>query len=219
MLNDDTTTPLPTSSAHEPSQRRGVSRRRSAARLAAPVLALVALLGVAACSGAGSPAAPSAAAAVNGQSSPFANVGAVPATVDGTAFDAASLTGKPAVLWFWAPWCTVCRQEAPTVTKVASEFAGEVQFVGVAGRASTADMADFVEQTGTGDLVHLADTSGAVWREYGVAVQPAYAFIDSDGRVDVRVGSLDEDALRARVAEVAAGTPPSTLGATPTTAP
>ena len=213
MPTDDPTTPVPTSPG------RNAPHRRGAGRLMASVFTLVVLLGVAACSGSGSPAAPPAVAAANGQSSPFAGVEPIPATVDGTVFDAASLTGRPAVLWFWAPWCTICRQEAPTVTTIASEFAGEVQFVGVAGRATTSEMADFVEQTGTGDLVHLADTSGAVWREYGVAVQPAYAFIDSAGRVDVRVGSLDEDALRARVAEVAAGAATSRLATTPTAAP
>ncbi|MEO6414044.1 MAG: redoxin domain-containing protein [Pedococcus sp.] len=135
--------------------------------------------------------------------------------MDGTAFDAASLTGKPVVLWFWAPWCTICRGEAPTVAKIAAEFAGQVEFVGVAGLDTVSAMTRFVQQTGTGDFTHLADTNGTIWREYGVAVQPAFAFINSDGRADVRVGSLGEAALRARVVEVAAGAATSTVSATP----
>ncbi|PAZ13053.1 hypothetical protein CLM62_26490 [Streptomyces sp. SA15] len=34
-------------------------------------------------------------------------------TVDGKAFAGTSPAGKDAVLWFWAPWCAVCRGEAP----------------------------------------------------------------------------------------------------------
>ena len=36
-------------------------------------------------------------------------------TVDGTAFAGAELAGKKTVLWFWAPWCTVCARAAPAM--------------------------------------------------------------------------------------------------------
>jgi thiol-disulfide isomerase/thioredoxin len=42
-------------------------------------------------------------------------------TVDGQEFDGAALAGTPVVLWFWAPWCTICRAEAPDVAAVAAE--------------------------------------------------------------------------------------------------
>ncbi len=210
MVNDDISSRRVTS----PSAVRSPRRRR--ARLAGSLLAVLTLLGVAACStSTGSRGTPGASVATTGESSPFAHLGAVPKTVDGATFDAASLTGRPVVLWFWAPWCTICRGEAPTVAKIAAEFDGQVEFVGVAGLDTVSAMAQFVEQTGTGDITHLADTDGTIWREYGVAVQPAFAFITSDGRADVRVGSLGEAALRARVVEVAAGAATSTVSATP----
>ena len=34
-------------------------------------------------------------------------------TVSGAPFNGASLQGKPAVLWFWTPWCPFCNAEAP----------------------------------------------------------------------------------------------------------
>lgn len=34
------------------------------------------------------------------------------ATLDGATFDGRSLAGKPALLWFWAPWCPTCLGQA-----------------------------------------------------------------------------------------------------------
>ena len=179
--------------------------RRSVLAAAAVVLAVVAVAG---CAGTSvHPGSGPTTSAV----SPFAHIGAVPATVTGARFDPSTLTGKPVVLWFWAPWCTICRSEAPAVNKVAADFAGRVDIIGVAGQGTRAAMADFVKQTGTSGLTHLADVNGTVWREYGVSVQPSFAFITQDGRADLRVGSLDEKTLRARVAEVAAGAATSTV--------
>src|SRR5262245_51367834 len=46
-------------------------------------------------------------------------------TIDGKQFSGASLAGKPAVLWFWAPWCPKCQAEAPTIAD-AARAAGDV---------------------------------------------------------------------------------------------
>jgi thiol-disulfide isomerase/thioredoxin len=204
--------PHPQGLSSRPSTR---SRGGSRSAFSALVVALFGLL-LAACSPSTGQAGPApAGGSTTGQSSPFAYVGALPKTVEGADFDAAPLAGKPVVLWFWAPWCTICRGEAPTVRKIAEEYAGTVQFIGVSGQDTVPAMTRFVRETGVGSFTHLADTSGAIWREYGVAVQPAFAFINSDGKADVRVGSLDEQTLRARVAELAAGAPTSTISRTP----
>ena len=41
-------------------------------------------------------------------------------TLSGAPFSGASLIGKPAVLWFWTPWCPYCNAEAPGVSQVAA---------------------------------------------------------------------------------------------------
>lgn len=117
-------------------------------------------------------------------------------TVDGARFDGASLAGKPVVLWFWAPWCTVCRGEAPYVAAIAKEFGGRVQFIGVAGLGPESDMQQFVTQTKTGGFTHLADVDGSIWNHFGIAAQPAFVFIRADGSDQRFLGGLGADDLR-----------------------
>ncbi|NOQ62029.1 redoxin domain-containing protein [Mycolicibacterium fortuitum] len=119
--------------------------------------------------------------------------------VDGVRFEGASLAGKDAVLWFWAPWCGECRREAPHVAAVQKATGNTVVIMGVAGRGDTADMRSFIDATGVGGFAHIADTDGSVWQRFGVVQQPAYAFIDDTGTVTVVRGSLGKDELAARV--------------------
>ncbi|MDN5858683.1 MAG: protein disulfide oxidoreductase [Pseudonocardia sp.] len=137
--------------------------------------------------GCGSPAAPAA--------DPLAFT---ERTVDGATFSGQSLAGGPAVLWFWAPWCTVCQGEAPTVAKVANAGA-DVPFVGVAAQDEVPAMREFVAKYGLGSFPHLADLDASVWARFGVITQPAFAFIGADGSVDMVMGVLSEEELAARV--------------------
>lgn len=118
------------------------------------------------------------------------------ATVDGSAFDAAALPGKPTVLWFWAPWCLVCRGEAPEIVDTVNRYGADVHFIGVAGLGDNAEMREFVSDTNTGGFLHLDDTNGEIWTSYGVYAQPAFAFITADGRLVQTVsGTLSADDL------------------------
>ncbi len=126
-------------------------------------------------------------------------------TLDGGTFDSSRLAGRPVVLWFWAPWCTICRAEGPDVAAVAAEYAGQVELIGVAGRGDVESMRSFVADTGTGSLVHLVDQDGTVWNRFGVVSQPAFVFVDRAGATETFAGSLDAAQLRAVVDELAAG--------------
>ncbi|MGC7100995.1 protein disulfide oxidoreductase [Amycolatopsis lurida] len=119
-------------------------------------------------------------------------------TVDGKDFSGQSLAGKPAVLWFWAPWCPVCQREAPTVAKAAQASTGTT-FVGVAAQDEVPAMKDFVAKYQLGTFEHLADLDAAVWQRFGVTKQPAFAFISADGSVDVVKGTLSEEDIATRV--------------------
>jgi thiol-disulfide isomerase/thioredoxin len=119
-------------------------------------------------------------------------------TIDGKDFSGENLLGKPAVLWFWAPWCPTCQREAPMVGQIADAHPA-VTFVGVAALDQLPAMQNFVDKYPVNGFTHLADTDGAVWAKFGVTHQPAYAFASADGSVDVVRGSLSEAELTERV--------------------
>lgn len=114
-----------------------------------------------------------------------------------------SFEGQDTVLWFWAPWCTTCRAESGNVVAAAEALEGEVQVIGVAGRGEVPAMEDFVAETGTDGLTHVVDADGSIWSAYGVSTQPAFAFLDGDGSVEVVVGAQGEQALTERMEQLA----------------
>lgn len=100
-------------------------------------------------------------------------------TLAGAPFNGATLQGKPAVLWFWTPWCPFCNQEAPAVSQVAAANPA-VTFVGIAARSDTAAMQGFVNRYNLA-FTNLNDADGALWARFDVPWQPAYLFVRPDG--------------------------------------
>lgn len=123
-------------------------------------------------------------------------------TLAGQAVTQADFEGKPTIMWFWAPWCSVCRGEAPTLAEVATELEGTVDVVGVAALGSVDDMNAFVSDTGIGNFTQLADPDAEVWSAFGVVSQPAFAFIGADGSIDVVQGSIDKGDILERAQEL-----------------
>lgn len=127
------------------------------------------------------------------------------ATLAGPELDVSRLAGEPVVLWFWTPWCTICRVEGPDVADVAADLHGDVTFLGVPGRGSAADMRSFVHDTGTGSLQHLVDVDGSLWQRFRVVNQPSFAFVGADGSVEVFAGALGAEQLRVRASALSSG--------------
>jgi thiol-disulfide isomerase/thioredoxin len=100
-------------------------------------------------------------------------------TLSGAAFNGASLQGKPAVMWFWTPWCPFCNQEAPNVSAVAAANP-KVTFVGVAARSDVGQMENFVSKYNL-NFTNLNDADGSIWARFNVPWQPAYVFLRPDG--------------------------------------
>lgn len=122
-------------------------------------------------------------------------------TLSGAPFNGSSLEGKPAVLWFWTPWCPFCNAEAPSVSAVAAANPG-VTFVGVAARSDVAAMQGFVDKYRLG-FTTLDDADGSIWARYNVPWQPAYVFYKPDGSstyVNNPTSAMSQQELADRVA-------------------
>ena len=119
-------------------------------------------------------------------------------TTSGEDFDGSSLSGRPAVLWFWAPWCPTCRGQIPGVTALADEYGDQVGIVGVGSLDDQGPIDDFAAEAK--GVTHLADEDGEVWRHFGVTEQSVYVVLDKDGTI-VSEGYLDD----AELADLVAG--------------
>jgi thiol-disulfide isomerase/thioredoxin len=122
-------------------------------------------------------------------------------THSGAPFKGTSLQGKPAVLWFWTPWCPFCNAEAPGVSQVAAANP-RVTFVGIAAHSDVAAMQNFVSKYNL-SFVNLNDTNGSIWARYNVPWQPAYVFYRADGSstfVNNPTSAMSEQELSGRVA-------------------
>ena len=122
-------------------------------------------------------------------------------TLSGSPFNGASLQGKPAVLWFWAPWCPFCNAEAPGVSQVAAS-SPKVTFLGIAGRSDVGQMQNFVSKYGL-NFTNLNDADGSLWTRYNVPWQPAYVFYRADGSstfINNPIGAMPQQELADRVA-------------------
>jgi thiol-disulfide isomerase/thioredoxin len=114
------------------------------------------------------------------------------ATLDGKQFDGRTLAGKPAVLWFWTPWCVICRHEAGFIADLAAKHGDDVTFVGVAAQDEVSAMREFAGRYGIDAFTNLNDADGAVWARFGVPAQPAFAFISAGGEVERVNGTVTE---------------------------
>ncbi|RIV38017.1 redoxin domain-containing protein [Micromonospora radicis] len=197
----------------------GTARTRGRFVAVLTALLAVALAGCAAEAVPPAPEPPAAPPAVDGAASPSAGAAASPSaapvgpvpdtlrftgkTLDGAAFDAADLAGRPVVLWFWAPWCAACASQAWTVAEIAPGFRDTVPIIGVAGLGEQKAMAEFVTEFELGPVPQLDDRAGVLWRRFGVVEQSTFVIIDRDGKV-IHQGWLDGEDLTRRVTALAA---------------
>jgi thiol-disulfide isomerase/thioredoxin len=121
-------------------------------------------------------------------------------TVTGTAFNSKILRGTtPSVIWFWAPWCAICQNESADIVAAAEKYKGRVNFVGVGALGNQPELLDFVEKTRTTAFPNIDDSSGAVWKRFGVVIQPTLIFIDRNGKISTKIGPSDAEFLESKV--------------------
>lgn len=113
-----------------------------------------------------------------------------------TGFDGKSVSfpqvaaGKPAVIIFWASWCSYCKAFMPHLKKIQEEYGADaleivaVNFAEDKGGGSDPDA--YIKDTG---ITLTAIRSGeAIAAAYGVKVVPGLMVVDSGGIVTYRAG-------------------------------
>ncbi len=113
--------------------------------------------------------------------------------LDGGSIASKDLEGKPAVLVFWTAWCPVCKEEAPHINQMASEFESKgVKVVGINIGEGEARVKEAIKDFGIQyPVVRDADTSVA--RTYRVIGTPTIVFLDKKGSVQYFGNELPKD--------------------------
>jgi thioredoxin 1 len=102
-----------------------------------------------------------------------------PVHVNDDAFERTVLqSGIPVIVDFWAPWCAPCRMVAPTLEKLAKEYAGKL----------------LVAKVNTDDNPKWA-------QNYNVQGIPTMLFVAGGKLVHRQVGAMPEPMLREIVSE------------------
>lgn len=126
----------------------------------------------------------------------------------------AQLKGAPVLLFFWAHWCSDCKQEGPVITELNSEFAGRglkieapTQLYGYAAYGETATAKDELAYIGRvwqhyypGLQEIPVPVSKLNFDKYGASTTPTLVLIDRAGRVALyHPGVMSYDQLRSAI--------------------
>lgn len=117
--------------------------------------------------------------------------------------DLAQLRGKPALVDFFASWCTPCGEEAPALRKLAAALGDRATVVAVDWDDAGGPARAFVRKHGWTFPV-LADTSGTAGERYGLVGLPTSFVLDPEGRIVATFrGPQTEARLRQALLEAA----------------
>jgi thiol-disulfide isomerase/thioredoxin len=110
-----------------------------------------------------------------------------------------SLRGRPAVLNFWASWCSPCRQEASVLRTAAMQTRGKVVFVGIDVHDATSDARSFLRhQDIRYTVVRGNEAAISAFRVEGL---PETIYLDAHGHEVARtVGEVTARALTTNLA-------------------
>ena len=107
-----------------------------------------------------------------------------------------SLQGKPLVLFFWAHWCSDCKQQGPVLQRLAQQFGNQgltilmpTQRYGYAAGGEDAKPADEAKYIGLvrkefyGALTAATPLSQENFKRYGCSTTPTLVLVDRAGLV------------------------------------
>jgi peroxiredoxin len=108
--------------------------------------------------------------------------------------------GRPMVVNLWYSTCPPCARELPDLAAVHRDVGDEVRFVGVDPYDTVEAMTAFAGERGVAYEL-LRDPGFDLTDALGVVGMPVTLLVDADGRVVHQQGVIDDDELRALIAE------------------
>ena len=135
----------------------------------------------------------------------------------GGPFTLSTSSGRPTLLEVFATWCPHCQREAPVISKLANEYKGKANVVGVDGSPYAIDESSPETQN---DVVNWADKFGATYpvafdsnldvaHKYLQGGFPTVVLIGIDGKVAaIRSGEMPPTDIEAGINALLAGKKP-----------
>jgi cytochrome c biogenesis protein CcmG/thiol:disulfide interchange protein DsbE len=121
-----------------------------------------------------------------------------PALLDAKPVTVADLTGKAAIVNVWASWCPSCKEEHPTLIKLAQQG---VPIFGLNYKDDPQDAMAYLARFGNPFSLVISDLKGDIGLDLGVYGAPETYLIDDKAQVRYRyVGVFDETIWQTQLA-------------------
>jgi cytochrome c biogenesis protein CcmG, thiol:disulfide interchange protein DsbE len=132
--------------------------------------------------------------------------GIIGTTLDGTAFDLASLRGHPVLVNFWGPSCIPCREETPLLATLAARHAADgFVIVGVLADDPVEPARQFAAQYGA-TWPTVIDPGAVLKAAYHVIGRPQSFYVDRNGIYrDLQIGPVTDADFERKYATIAGG--------------
>jgi peroxiredoxin len=104
-------------------------------------------------------------------------------TLEGANYDLADAGNRPALVYFFAPWCKICAASAGNLNRLRRwRDADDIEIVAVAlDWALAREVREYVERHGLNVTVVLGDAN--VGRQWQIQAYPSYYVLDSEHRI------------------------------------
>lgn len=113
--------------------------------------------------------------------------------LDGAKVSLNDFAGKPAVLVFWTAWCPSCKEEAPHINRLVSEYQSRgVRVLGINIGEGEARVSEGISDFGIKYDV-ARDADARVAKTYKVVGTPTVVFLDKKGVIRYYGNELPKD--------------------------